>query len=271
MPSGKIKVIDRSAEILGRLDEARERMAAWNEPRGPREAYRRSEQCPVAATHDKLEEAHYFVHGMLFTIHHPDEFRWNLNAFLQACRSVLYLAKADLHNRDGFAEWWRSANAELDTNPVVRRVMDSRNFVVHERALTQSSKAQAGLFRGRRMKLAILGEPPNDWYSEALLRFVVHAWTGVMLDAEHDEYEMQFGVKRDWEVAELGDGDVVVRCGVAHEVLGRFVAAAHVFAGVAMPKEPPEPEGAHDPESYNLILETDLDPSLAEKWWGSPE
>jgi hypothetical protein len=266
--SGKVTIRDDSALIMKELEHAKERMVAWNEPRGPREVYRRREECPVGATHDKLEEAHYFLHGMLFTIHHPDEFRWNLNAFLQACRSVLYLAKADLRRRDGFAEWWTSANAELDRNAVVRRAIDSRNFVVHERMLNQSSKADAGIYRGRKMKLVFFGDPPNDWYSEALLRYEVFVWTGVYLDAEHSEYDMQFGVKREWRVAELGDGDVVLRCDEAFSALGAFVGAAHQFAGVDMPEEPAEPVGTHDPENYNLILETDIDPSLAEKWWG---
>lgn len=231
---------------------AKERMVSWDGVRGPREAQRRSEECPVPATHDKLEEAHYFLHGMLFTIHHPDEFRWNLNAFLQACRSVLYLVKADLRRREGFAEWWESANVELNGNPVVRRVIDSRNFAVHERMLNQSSKVDAGLYRGRKMKLVFFGDPPNDWYSEALLRYDAFVWTGVFLDAEHSEYGMQFGVKREWRVAELGDGDVVVRCDEAFSALGLFVAAAHQFAGVTMPMDPEEPDGSHDPENFNL-------------------
>jgi hypothetical protein len=268
MARGKFTSIDHSAEILKRLEEAKERMVAWEEPRGPREAYRRLERCPVAATHDKLEEAHYFLHGVLYTIHHPDEFRWNLNAFLQASRSVLYLAKADLRKREGFAEWWESANADLDASPVVRRAIESRNFVVHERMLNQSSKADAGVYRGRKMKLVFFNDPPNDWYSEALLRYEAFVWTGVYLDAEHSEYDMQFGVKRVWRVAELGEGDVVVRCDEAFGALIAFVAAAHTFAGVDMPEEQAEPGGAHDPETYNLILETDLDPSLREKWWG---
>ena len=35
-----------------------------------------------------------------------------------------------------------------------------------------------------------------------------------------------------------------------------------------MPEGPVEPEDAHDPANYNLILETDLDPRLAKRWWG---
>lgn len=269
MDEDSFEVSDANAELLKRLDDAKTRMATWNEARGPREAYRMSEMCPVVATHDKLDEAHYFFHSTLFTIHRPDEFRWNLNAFLQACRSVLYLAKAELSSRERFSDWWMGANDELHQNPVVRRVIDSRNFVVHERMLSQSSTVEAGLFHGSKMKLAFGGEPPNDWYSEALLRYEAFVWTGVYLDAEHSEVGVQFGVKREWRIRELGDGDVVVGCAEAYAAVRRFVARAHGFAGVLMPDEPSEFEGAHDPETYNLLLETDLDPNLAEQWWGT--
>ena len=265
---GNFETRDDTTVIMKPLEEAKERMAAWNEPRGPREAYRCAEECPATATHDKLEEAHYFLHAMLLTIHHPDEFRWNLNAFLQACRSVLYLAKSEFGRLEGFPEWWKAANDELNQNPVVGRAIDSRNFVVHERMLNQSSEVQAGLFRGSKMKLALTGKPPNDWYSEALLRYEAFVWTGVFLDAEHSEYDMQFGVKREWRVAELGDGDVVLRCGDAYDSLRRFVEQAHQFAAVVMPEEPAEPDGAHDPANFNLIVETDVDPTLAATWWG---
>lgn len=242
------------------LKDAERRMAEWQEPRGPHEEQRLAEACPVPGTHDKLEEAHYFLHGLLFAIHHPDEFRWNLNAFLQACRSVLYLSKSELKKRDGFADWWGSANDRLNKSPVVKRVIDSRNFVVHERMLNQSSHVYAGLFRGRKMKLAFGGEPPNDWYSEALLRYEAFVWTGVYLDAEHSEIGMQFGVKREWHVTELGDGDVVKLCGDAYAAVTRLAREAHKFAGAQMPPQAKEPKAMHDAESWNLMLET--------QWWG---
>jgi hypothetical protein len=205
---------------------------------------------------------------VLSTLHHPDEFRWNLNAFLQAGRTVLYLAKAELRRRDGFSDWLKTAGEELDRNPVVKRVIDSRNFAVHERILNESSLVQTGVFRGPVLKLAFRGEPHNDWYSEALLRYEAFVFTGVYLDAEHSSIGEQFGVKREWHVSELGDGDVVDLCRDAYGALREFTAAAHEFAGVTMPPEADEAEGAHDADTYNLLVETDLDPSLAEKWWG---
>ncbi|MCZ7538156.1 MAG: hypothetical protein M5T61_20945 [Acidimicrobiia bacterium] len=75
---------------------------------------------PDPLTHDKLEEAHYFLHSLLFTIHHPDEFRWNLNAFLQTCRSILYLAHSEPGKRDGFKVRYESADAELEKVPVIK-------------------------------------------------------------------------------------------------------------------------------------------------------
>ncbi len=44
--------------------------------------------CPLELTHDKFGEAHFFIGRMLSEYHHPQPFRWNLNAFLQAFRSI---------------------------------------------------------------------------------------------------------------------------------------------------------------------------------------
>ncbi|HYN69320.1 MAG TPA: hypothetical protein VEX41_03820 [Candidatus Eisenbacteria bacterium] len=248
-----------------RLDGARRRAAAWSEPRGPH-AGKGTEQCPVPATHDKLDEVHYFLHRLLLEFHHPVEFRWTLNAYLQASRSVLHMARRELRSHEGFDGWWSTSNAALNASPLTKRVIDSRNFVVHQGMLSQTSETMTGIFRGRTFKLGFGGPVPNDWYSENLLRFVANVWTGVFLDRAHTSIGEQFGIRREWRVAELGDGDVVALCVEAHGLLAGFVVSAHEFGGTAMMPEAPEPKGSHDPDRYNVLLETDLDPTLLTRW-----
>ena len=240
-------------------------METWNEPHGPHEGKQAREDCPLPATHDKIEEVHYFLHRLLDEIHHPAEFRWNLNGFLQGCRSVLYLSRTELKDLPDFEVWWQKANAALHRSPTVKKVIDSRNFIVHERMLDQWSEVQTGVFRDRRLKIGFGGNPPNDWYSENLLRFVAHVWTGVYLDKRHSSFGEQFGVRRSWRIPELGEGDVAERCVEAHSLLSEFVLAAHHFAGTDM-LPLAEPEWLHDRGSYDVLLETDLDPTLVKKW-----
>ena len=64
--------------------------------------------CPIPTTHDKFREAHYFISRIFDEFHEPAPFRWNLNAFLQALRSVPEMTRAELGQRPGFEQWWEA-------------------------------------------------------------------------------------------------------------------------------------------------------------------
>ena len=61
-------------------------------------------ECPLAQSDDKFYEAHYFIGRMMDDYHDPAAFRYNLNAFLQALRSVTFVLQKTLAHRDGFQE-----------------------------------------------------------------------------------------------------------------------------------------------------------------------
>jgi hypothetical protein len=250
-----------------RLDGAGERMRSWGEPRGPVELMLPA-CCPIPATHDRLKETHFFLHEMFWQIHHPDPFRWSLNAYLQAARSTLYVARKELRGVQALRPMLQALEHD---DPLFRRVVESRNFVVHEKMLAQHSLTQTGIFRGRRFKLGFGdGDVPNNWYSEHLVRYLAHVWTGVFID-NHDSIGEQFGVKRSWIIGELGEGDVTLICAHAYGKLLGFVRSAHTLAG----GEPPEcvdEDHVHDPEALSVMLESDLDPDLPRTWgWISDE
>jgi hypothetical protein len=46
----------------------------------PEEEQEEEGRCPVPSAHDKLEEAHYFIHELIVKYHDPDEFRYSLSA-----------------------------------------------------------------------------------------------------------------------------------------------------------------------------------------------
>ena len=84
------------------------------------------------------------------------------------------------------------------------------------------------------------------------------------LDEEHSSIGEEYGVVRSWKSPELGDEEILTLCDRAWARVGAVVAAAHAFAGATY-EAPREEE--HTPEMCNLLTtETDLDPSLMEKW-----
>jgi hypothetical protein len=48
-------------------------------------------ECPIPNAHRRLEEAHRLWHRAAESYDDPDEFRTNLNALLQALRSVTFV------------------------------------------------------------------------------------------------------------------------------------------------------------------------------------
>jgi hypothetical protein len=245
-------------------------MVSWREPHGPVELMV-PECCPIPATHDHLKEAHYFLHDLVEHVHHPDPFRWSLNAYLQASRSVLLLATKELKAAEGFDGWKKSILETLEADdPLFRRVVASRNFIVHEKMLNDHSRTQAGIFRGRRFKLGFGEDAPNTWYSESLLGFLAHVWTGVFINPDHGSVGEQFGVKRTWVVTELGDEDVALLCDRAYAKLVEFVRSAHELAG-GEPAECTESSHRHDADAWSVLLESDLDPDLPRRWGWTDE
>src|ERR1019366_1268124 len=116
---------------------------------------RHDASCPVPSTHDKFNEAQYFFNKMLEQYHRPFEFQFNLNAFIQAIRNVTFMLQAEENKPEGFDDWYTKKQEEMRANTLLRRFVEARNIVVKRSSLTAMSKARSGLFRGRRLKLAV--------------------------------------------------------------------------------------------------------------------
>jgi hypothetical protein len=117
-------------------------------------------ECPLPSAHDKLAEAHYFIHEMLENYHHPHEFRYSLSGFLQAARSTTLMLQSDLSSRQGFGEWYVEHQHELATSPDLRLLNQLRVRIVHQDSLVPASFMFAGYLKYGKPKLGF--EIPLD-------------------------------------------------------------------------------------------------------------
>ena len=219
-------------------------------------------ECPLAETHDKFDEAHYFIERMMIEYHAPIPFRYNLNAFLQALRSVTFVLQKELSHRDGFREKWYPVRQQtMKEDPLLRNFVNGRNIVVKEGSLEMNSRANIGVFRGRNLKLAIGIDVPTHVPSQHLLQNFAPELG--LIDTEHSAIGEQYGVRREWCAPELGDGNVITLCDLAWVKIGQILSDAHVFAGW---HSVPPAEHGHKQEDCDVLLETDLDPTLLQKW-----
>jgi hypothetical protein len=140
-------------------------------------------ECPFTEADEKMGEAHYFLHRALEEYHEPGPFRFNLNAFLQALRSVTLYLQREGSKVDGFAAWYAPVQDRMRGDPLLKRFLEGRNIVAHQRGLEAASRVEAGLFRYRTTKLALQIPISPDRRSVSVLRFLQDE--GKWVDEEH--------------------------------------------------------------------------------------
>jgi hypothetical protein len=200
--------------------------------------------------------------------HQPPPFRWNLNAFLQALRAITLMLQKELRGRPGFEEWYRPWRERMAADPLLRRCLEGRNLIAHHGSLKHHSLVEMGVFRYRDFRLG-LGIPLDiELTSAELLEHFAHSFIGKFIDEEHSTIGEQFGIRRRWIVDDLTDSDEEI-VSVCHRALARIsavVSSAHEFLGSSMPVMPEAGEHVHTAEQVNVLLESDLDPLLIDKW-----
>lgn len=211
-------------------------------------------------THDKFQESHYFISEMVHNYHEPEPFRWNFNAFLQSIRSVTFVMQKELKDQNIEDTWYKKEQEWMKTDKILLAVVEGRNIVVHQGMIQQSSNAEMGMYRGTMLKLAAMMPVPPHIPSKRLLEI---AKTLDFVDEEHMAIGEQYGVRRQWFCKLFGDEEIVSACDKAWSRVGKVFVKAHEQVGKVF--DGPTEHG-HDTSRISLLLESDVDPSLPEKW-----
>lgn len=218
-------------------------------------------ECPIPDTHQKLKEAGYFLGKCAEHYHEPEDFQFNLNAFIQALRNTTFMLQSEQSKPEGFRAWYASKQAEMRESDLLRRFIQARNVVVKQSSLKARSTARSGVFQGRHCKLGMNHSlplfAPSKWILERL-----KARVGFFLDEQHSQPWEQFGIYRIWVVEELGDQEVLGLCVQAINHIRVIVEDAHGMFGVNVESFAVEV----DTLRTQTLLETDVDPSLIAKW-----
>lgn len=222
----------------------------------------RPEDSPIASTVDKYLESYYFINSMLSNYHDHYAFRFNLNAFIQALRNITWMLQSESNRPDTFAEWYATAQESMKTDDLLRRFVNVRNLIVKQEMLSTKSKAYMGIFRGRKLKLAVGGEVPVFFDTLELLEKAKKFIIGFMLDEAHSVIGEQVGVQREWVVEAIGDEEVVTLCTRALLKIGDILKSAHSLYGVEFDQSLNLPHISN----YQVILESDIKPTLPEQW-----
>ena len=220
------------------------------------------EATPYPATVDKYWEAWYFLLGMCDQYHDPYAFRYELNAFIQSLRNITFMVQSEPSRPKDFDSWYSNEQKMMRADQDLRKFVEARNLIVKQSNLATASKAELGLFRGRRFKLGLNLDLSPFHDSAYLISKAQEFMIGFMIDPEHSQVGEQVGLRRTWIAPDLGSTEAVGLCAVGLSKIGGLLQRMHAQCGVTFDAGFDLP----DLESVYVRLESDIDPTLPEKW-----
>jgi hypothetical protein len=109
----------------------------------------------IAASFDRFQETHFWIHSLESHYHYASQFRWHLNAFLKALNEVPQLLQMELQNEPGFTPWFRERRDLLQQDELIAHLSKQRDIAVHQRMLVPNSECTVGITELRGIKLGI--------------------------------------------------------------------------------------------------------------------
>lgn len=223
--------------------------------------------CPTPGTHDKLAEAHHFVHEMVDHYHEPDAFRYNLSAFLQAARNITFILQSEMSGAHGFTEFWTDRQSQMRTDADLKLLNDSRVIVVHRSSLIPSSSMFIGHFKYGRPKAGI--NMPLDPMMESIAAL---AHGRQILESFEHPHRMwsgeEFGLQRKWALDAAPERELVQFALSSLEKIANVFSSTHEWAGFG-PLKSGFCEHFNSVEYQNL-RESEVFLEVAKAWEGHP-
>jgi hypothetical protein len=135
--------------------------------------------------------------------------------------------------------------------------------------LESKSKISSGLFKFRKEKACVILDVSPFTESKKIFEFSKSIWIPGFVAPEHYFIGEEIGIKREWIIETISDSEIISECNKAWVTLGDLVGEAHDLMNTDFKFT----DRCHiNIEDYQIITETDLDPSLVYKWgWEKEE
>ena len=187
--------------------------------------------CPTPAAHARINEAHRLWHQAADSYDDPDGFRVNLNACIQALRSVTFVLQKEKSRIPDFDIWYKGWQNRLKADPILKWLVEARNLIVKEGDLETRSRVRAAIFYNYIESPAFeINVPPLMSTNDI---------AGQMASQDISEELIKNGllrVKRKWISIDLPDHELLETLAHSYGVLSTLISDAHTQAGVAYPK-----------------------------------
>ena len=104
--------------------------------------------CPIPGTHSRLHQAHRLWHQTLSEYPDPEGFTTNLNATLQALRSITFVLQKEREAIPDFEKWYEQWRERLKQDLIMKWLINARNQIEKEGDLSTHSLAMTSVLAG---------------------------------------------------------------------------------------------------------------------------
>lgn len=226
-----------------------------------------SRRCPTFGSHDKLAEAHYFIHEMVDHYHEPDLFRYSLSAFLQSARNVTFVLQSEMSRMSRFEEFWKGRQSEMRADSDLELLNDARVTVVHKSSLIPSSSMFIGHFKYGKPK-AGFGAMPLDPMMESIVALARGRQTDPFEHPHRVWSGEEFGLQRMWALREAPDKELVQFALSTLTKIAEVFSQTHEWAGYG-PLKSGKCEHFNS-EDYRNLRESEVFLEVAKAWDSDP-
>jgi len=215
--------------------------------------------CSMPGTHDRLAEGQYFLLQMLEKYHSPDEFRWNLHAFVQAVNSFAEIGLMESQNSTEFKQFRDSlANLTLDTT--WKKLTQLRNEAVHKEPLLANASLWIGMYRYMKLKMAM--QIPIPTHVPSWLALAKSRNEKIYVPPHREWIGEECGLERIWRLPQFQEEELAEVCA---KMLSRCNDILSVSPGHSEVQDPCE---NMDLKSPRMMFEHDLFPEVMQVWDG---
>ena len=187
--------------------------------------------CPIPKAHRTLLDAHHLWHQTAENYSHPDLFRANLNATIQALRNVTFSLQSEKHVFDDFDAWYAPWQTRMKASSVLTWAKEARNRVVKQGELETASTATVRLLTWKDDELTHLPIAPAT-SSEALLNHI--PILDLIAKARIPSGDLSSAVlelERQWNLPSFQNREALDALAAAYGLLSDLLVDAHTRLG----------------------------------------
>jgi len=186
--------------------------------------------CPIPDTHSRLHQAHRLWHQTQSEYFDPEGFTTNLNATIQALRSITFVLQKEKRAIPDFEEWYEKWRERLEQDPIMKWLIDARNRIEKQGDLSTHSLAITSVLAGWDGHIIIAAHVVNP------------LTTTNELIKMSEKFELPAEVRRDgvlvierlWVVQDFADRELLELLAYGYGMLSTLVEDAHQKCGLIM-------------------------------------